>query len=376
MKQSVPFLNLQGITQRHQTEISEAVQQVISSGWYLNGESLARFEAKFARYCGVQWCVGVSNGLDALTLVLTALKQLKGWSDDAEVILPAHTFIATALAVTRAGLRPVFCDVSEQNYLMQASTVASCITSKTRALLPVHLYGQMCNMSEIMNLADEYGLEVVEDAAQAHGAKFQEQKAGTWGTAAAYSFYPGKNLGALGDAGAVVTRDAALAERVRVLANYGATQKYHHEFSGCNSRMDEIQAAILSVKLDFLDADNEHRRELASLYGRHIHHPEVVLPYSRKTEASVFHIYPIFCESREALQKHLEQCGVSTLVHYPIPVHRQTAYKHLPTSNCPVSERLADTELSLPISPVLTKEQALYVCDAVNSFRGWKNTLL
>lgn len=370
MKQSVPFLNLQGITQQHQTKISEAVQQVISSGWYLNGESLARFEAKFARYCGVQWCVGVSNGLDALTLVLTALKQLKGWSDDAEVILPAHTFIATALAVTRAGLRPVLCDVSEQNYLMHVSTIASCITPQTRALLPVHLYGQMCNMPEIMKLADEYGLDVVEDAAQAHGAKFQEQKAGAWGTAAAYSFYPGKNLGALGDAGAVVTRDAALAERVRALANYGATQKYHHEFVGCNCRMDEIQAAILSVKLDFLDADNEHRRELASLYAQHIHHPEIVLPYSGETDESVFHIYPIFCERREALQKHLERCGVSTLVHYPIPLHRQNAYKDLPACCCPVAERLADTELSLPISPILTKEQVLYVCEAVNSFKG------
>lgn len=370
MKQSVPFLNLQGITQRHQTEISEAVQQVISSGWYLNGESLSRFEAKFARYCGVQWCVGVSNGLDALTLVLTALKQLKGWSDDAEVILPAHTFIATALAVTRAGLRPVFCDVSEQNYLMHVSTIASCITPQTRALLPVHLYGQMCNMQEIMKFADEYGIDVVEDAAQAHGAKFQEQKAGAWGTAAAYSFYPGKNLGALGDAGAVVTRDAALAERVRALANYGATQKYHHEFVGCNCRMDEIQAAILSVKLDFLDADNEHRRELASLYAQHINHPEIVLPYSGETDESVFHIYPIFCERREALQKHLERCGVSTLVHYPIPLHRQNAYKDLPACSCPVAERLADTELSLPISPILTKEQVLYVCEAVNSFKG------
>lgn len=368
MKQAIPFLDLQGITLRHQAEISAAVQQVISSGWYLNGETLRRFEINFSNYCGVPWCIGVANGLDALTLTLSALKQLRGWPDQAEVILPAHTFVATALAVTRAGLRPVFCDVSEENYLMQASTAASCITPDTRALLPVHLYGTMCNMSEIMNLADEFGLDVVEDAAQAHGAEFQGRKAGTWGTAAAYSFYPGKNLGTLGDAGAVVTRDAMLAEHIRTLANYGAKQKYHHEFQGCNSRMDEIQAAILSVKLNFLDSDNKHRRKIASLYSQHIRHPEIRLPYAGNTETGVFHVYPVFCERREALQAHLQQCGISTLVHYPVPVHRQKAYSAFSSCHCPAAEHIAATELSLPISPILTTEQALCVCDAVNSF--------
>lgn len=368
MKHSVPFLDLQGITLRHQAEISAAVQQVMASGWYLNGESLRHFESKFARYCDAQQCVGVANGLDAITLTLMALKQMRGWADNAEVILPAHTFVATALAVSRAGLQPVFCDVSAGDYLMQASTAASCITPNTCALLPVHLYGKMCNMIEIMHLAEEHGLEVVEDAAQAHGAEHQGRKAGTWGAAAAYSFYPGKNLGAMGDAGAVITRNAELADRIRTLANYGATQKYHHQYLGINSRMDEIQAAILSVKLDFLDADNAHRRKIASIYAQHIKHPEVLLPYSGETSTSVFHVYPIFCECRDALQSHLQQCGISTLVHYPIPVHKQKAYDHLPDSKYPVSERLSDTELSLPISPILTDDQALCVCDAVNSF--------
>lgn len=368
MKPSVPFLDLQSITLRHQTEISAAVQQVMASGWYLNGESLRHFESKFAHYCGVQQCVGVANGLDAITLTLMALKQLKGWADNAEVILPAHTFVATALAVSRAGLQPIFCDVSDADYLMQASTAASCITPNTCALLPVHLYGKMCNMTEIMHLAEEHGLEVVEDAAQAHGAAHQGRKAGTWGAAAAYSFYPGKNLGALGDAGAVITRDAELADHIRTLANYGATQKYHHQFLGVNSRMDEIQAAVLSVKLDYLDADNKQRQHIASLYAKHIKHPEIMLPYCGETSTSVFHVYPIFCERRDALQTHLQQCGISTLVHYPIPVHRQKAYAHLSVSQCPVSERLADTELSLPISPIMTEGQALCVCDAVNSF--------
>lgn len=365
---SIPFLDLQAVNDRLEPQLTEAVGQVVRSGWYLHGERTRAFEESFAAYCGVRHCVGVGNGLDALILVLTALKQLEGWEEGSEVILPDLTFMATALAVNRAGLKPVFCDVSPTDYLLAPENVEAAITSRTCAILPVHLYGKMCDMTALGNLASRRHLSLVEDAAQAHGAQWQGKKAGACGVAAAYSFYPGKNLGALGDGGAVVTDSDDLAERVRVLANYGAPRKYHHEFLGLNSRLDEVQAAVLGVKLPHLDADNRKRRSVAEIYGNRIRTGKVTLPYDGDTRSSVFHIYPLLATDREGLAAHLARHGIQTLCHYPLPLHRQRAYSSHADERFPVAEHVAAHELSLPVSPSMSEEQALYVADKINEW--------
>jgi len=364
---NIPFLDLQAINHRLEPRLTETVRTVVQSGWYLHGEHTRHFEESFAAYCGAKHCIGVGNGLDALTLILTALKQTEGWNDDCEVILPAMTFVATALAVSRAGLKPVFCDVSPTDFLLTPENAATVLTERTRAVLPVHLYGKMCDLTALRDFADRHGLLVVEDAAQAHGARWQGKRAGAQGVAA-YSFYPGKNLGALGDGGAVVTDNDTWAERIRILANYGAAQKYYHEYLGFNSRLDEMQAAILSLKLPTLDEDNRKRQTVAGIYGSHIRNPKVTLPYGGRTDASVFHIYPVLAEDRESLSAHLRKNGIHTLCHYPLPLHRQQAYRHAANGPHPVAEYVAGHELSLPISPIMTEEQALYVAQKVNEW--------
>lgn len=363
----VPFLDLQKTTQQFEPALSAAVNRVIQSGWYLRGEEVAAFEHEFAAYIGTQHCVGVGNGLDALTLVLTAWKQRYHWSAEAEVIVPAFTFVASAQAVTRAGLRPVFCDVTE-DALINPMSAAAQVTEKTVALLPVHLYGNCCDMEALSVLAHQHHLLILEDCAQAHGARRNGQKAGSFADAAAFSFYPGKNLGALGDGGAVLTNDGELASHVRTLANYGATTKYHHNVEGFNSRLDEIQAAILRTKLPRLDADNAHRRHIASIYNAGIHNPAVQILSPQASEESVYHIYPIFTPYRENLQAWLREQGIATLSHYPLPLHHQPIFSQWKAAHFPVSERLAACELSLPISSVMTDNEALYVVEAINNF--------
>lgn len=366
----IPFLPLKDLTVSFEPQLSEAVQRVVAGGWYLHGTEVRAFETEFAAYIGSAHCVAVGNGLDALTLSLMALKSRHDWQDGDEVIVPDMTFIATAEAVVRAGLHPVLADVDEQAVLTPRQAAAA-LTSRTRAVLPVHLYGYPAPMPELMAWAEKHHLLVVEDVAQAHGAFVGGRHAGSWGQVAAFSFYPGKNLGALGDGGAVVTDDADLAHHIRVLANYGAERKYHHTHLGLNSRLDEVQAAVLRIKLRRLDADNERRRQVAALYAAHLNHPAVQLPYGGEHNSSVFHIYPLRCEVRDRLMAHLSRQGIETLIHYPLTLSSQLALQPLVSSHqlpTPVARQWAEREISLPISPVITDAQVLEVCRAVNTF--------
>lgn len=370
MSNKVSFLDLRKINARFSDVFHEDLAKVMESGWYLRGEATAQFEQSFAKYCGVEHCVGVANGLDALTLTLLAQKDLAGWPDSAEVIVPAHTFVATAQAVVRAGLQPVLVDVLEDG-LIAPKAVEGAINPRTRAVIPVHLYGKLAAMEEITALAKKHALFVLEDAAQAHGAQRDGRKAGAWGDAAAFSFYPGKNLGALGDGGAVTTNCPELAERIRCLGNYGAPEKYKHTWLGTNSRLDELQAAFLSRKLMRLDEDNARRRVIARYYTENIRKDCFALPYSDAQligEDHVFHIFPLRSPQRTELQSHLSQAGIETLIHYPVPVHWQECFSGRIPANLHFeqAEAWAAEELSLPISPVMGEKEAELVVQTLN----------
>lgn len=366
----VDFLNLLQVNAPYQEEIMDSIQRVVESGWYLRGEETALFEQEFALYCGMNNAVGVGNGLDAITLILMACKELYGWNDEDEVLVPAHTFIATVQAVIRAGLRPVLCEVSEQDYLIDVSKVELRVTGTTRAILPVHLYGLVCDMPKLASIAKRFNLKLIEDAAQSHGGCDSEGgHIGKYSEAVAYSFYPGKNLGAMGDGGAVVTDKKDLARCVRMLANYGSEQKYKHEYIGLNSRLDEIQAAVLRVKLRYLDKDNEQRRKVATCYAKGIQNPLLRIPYEGNTKRSVFHIYPVLCAERDKLADFLCEKSIGTLVHYPIPLHQQSALSGCFVGNFPVTEMICSSELSLPISNVMGEDEIAYVIESINNFR-------
>lgn len=368
MNKEVKFLDLQRINAAYEPELSNSVSNVLRSGRYLLGEQTDAFEREWAAYCGCRHTVCVGNGLDALTLILLAYKHLNVWEEGDEVIVPANTFIATILAITEAGLTPVLCEPDWDTCLITADAVTALLTSRTRAVLPVHLYGCMCQMEPLRRLADSYGLKLVEDAAQAHGAVIGERRAGHWGDAAGFSFYPGKNLGALGDAGAVTTDDDELAATVRKLANYGSARKYVNELRGMNSRTDELQAAMLRVKLPNLDKDNERRRQLAQVYLRTITAPHVTLPQVSDAAAHVFYVFSIRTPYRDALQAYLRQHGVETLIHYPIPPHKQKAYAEWNLRSYPVTERIHAEQLSIPLSQVMTEEDVAYVAELINRF--------
>ncbi|MGM9689091.1 MAG: DegT/DnrJ/EryC1/StrS family aminotransferase [Alloprevotella sp.] len=366
----IPFLPLQSINASFEPQLSQAVQRVVQSGWYLLGEESKAFEGEFARWLGASYCVGVGSGLDALTLALRAMAGLYHWPAHAEVIVPDMTFVATAEAVVLAGLVPVVAEVDD-NALLTAGNAEKVRTARTKAVIPVHLYGHPADMPALCEWAGQHGLVVLEDAAQAHGAEVCGKRVGCWGHAAAFSFYPGKNLGALGNGGAVVTDDADLARRVRTMANYGAQAKYCHELLGVNSRLDELQAAALRVKLQRLDADNEARRQVARLYAEGIRSPHVVKPYQGETQRSVFHIYPLRCLHRDALARHLAAQGVETLVHYPRALSWQPAlqpYIANPADRHPNARCWAMQELSLPISPLVTPDEVSHICEAINHF--------
>lgn len=366
---TVRFLDLKRVNASFEPLLSEEVVRVLHSGRYLQGESVSAFERHFAEYIGVRHCVLCGNGLEALTLILRACKHLNAWTDDSEVIVPANTFIATILAIREAGLRPVFCEPSLSDYLIDVDAMQRLLTARTVALLPVHLYGRVCDMTSINAFAADHHLLVIEDAAQAHGAMLGDKKAGALGHAAGFSFYPAKNLGALGDAGCVTTNDDQLAQTIRMMANYGSREKYVHELPGLNSRTDELQAAVLDVKLPRLDADNERRRWIARRYLEGIDNPLITLP-SLPADACehVFYVFPVRCGYRDELIRFLSEHQVETLVHYPIPPHKQSALSEFASLKLPVTEQIHREILSLPISPLLTEREVERVIKAVNLF--------
>ena len=362
----IPFVSFLPMEKELNDELRGAFDRVFTRSWYIEGVEDETFEKAFAEYCGTRHCVGVGNGLDALMLILKALNIGEG----DEVIVPSNTYIATALAVTYVGAKPVFVEPDIRTFNINPSLIEAAITEKTKAIMPVHLYGQACDMNPIMAVAKKHGLKVVEDCAQAHGATYKGQKVGTFGDAAGFSFYPGKNLGALGDAGAVVTNDKELADMVRALGNYGSDYKYHHIYKGNNSRLDELQAAFLAAKLPNLERMNVERRRIAALYTEGIKNPKVITPFVLQDCIPVWHIYGIRCAERDALEKQLNDKGIGTNKHYPIPMHLQECYKDLniPQGALPIAEEISDTELSIPMYYGMTDEEIKYVIDAVNEF--------
>lgn len=364
----VKFLDLQGVNAQYRQALVDACTEVIDSGWYIMGEKLKQFETQFASYCGVKHCIGVANGLDALILTLRAWKQLGRLAEGDEVLVPANTYIATILAITENKLVPVLVEPDEASFNLGAHNLAQALTPRTRAIMPVHLYGRLADMPAINAFARQHGLLVLEDSAQSHGAELDGRRAGAWGDASGFSFYPGKNLGALGDAGAVTTNDDALAETLKSLRNYGSHVKYMNMYQGVNSRLDELQAALLSVKLPYLDQETRQRQQVAQQYLAGINNPVIQLPDPGVAGQHAWHLFVVRSEYREQLQQHLAQHGVQTLVHYPIPPHRQQAYPQLAELSLPLTERLHEQVLSLPMDPTLTASSIQHVIDACNSF--------
>ena len=363
----VPFVSFKPMERELNQELKDAFDRVLQHSRYIEGEEDRHFEKAFAEYCGTEYCVGVGNGLDALMLSLKALEIGPG----DEVIVPSNTYIATALAVTYVGAKPVFVEPDIRTFNINPTKIEEAVTDSTKAIMPVHLYGQACEMDPILDIARKYRLYVVEDCAQAHGATDKGRKVGTFGDIAGFSFYPGKNLGALGDAGAVITNDRNLAEKVRALGNYGSDFKYHHIYKGNNSRLDELQAAFLSVKLPHLERMNAERRRVANRYLTEIRNPKILLPTVRNDCVPVWHIFGIRCRERDALERYLNDRGIGTNKHYPIPMHLQECYQDLSfkRGDFPIAEEISATELSLPMYYGMTEEQIDYVINAVNTFK-------
>ncbi|MBU0620438.1 MAG: DegT/DnrJ/EryC1/StrS family aminotransferase [Gammaproteobacteria bacterium] len=364
---NVPFLDLKAPHEELRVELREAFDRVLDSGWYVLGEEVEQFEREFADYCGAAHCVGVGNGLDALHMIVRAC----GIGEGDEVIVPSNTYIATWLAVSHAGATPVPVEPDARTYNIAPASIEAAITPRTRAIIAVHLYGQPADMDAINAIAGRHGLKVIEDAAQAHGAMYKNRRVGTLGDAAGFSFYPGKNLGSLGDGGAVTTNDPALAERVRVLSNYGSRVKYHNEVKGFNTRLDELQAALLRVKLRRLDSWNERRKVVAAAYLDALAGGGLVLPYVPEWADPVWHLFAVRTPRRDALQVHLQNGGVHTMIHYPIPPHRQPAYIELaiPAGGLPIAEAISREMLSLPIGPHMARGQVEYVVACIAEYR-------
>lgn len=364
----IKFLELKRVTEKYSAEIHEAVNRVVDSGWYLQGEENKRFEADYSNYIGTKYTVGVANGLDALNWIFRAYIEMGVMAPGDEVIVPAHTYIASILAITDNGLKPVLVEPDINTYQIDDNKIEASITEKTKAVLIVHLYGRCSYTEKIGEICKKHNLKLVEDNAQAHGCLYRGKKTGSLGDAAGHSFYPGKNLGAFGDAGAVTTNDEVLADTVRSLANYGSAQKYVFKYKGRNSRLDEIQAAVLDVKLRHLDEDNAVRKQIARYYIENIKHPDIVVPSVPDWDAYVFHIFAIRCSRRDALQKYLSEQGIQTNIHYPIPPHKQECYKEWNHLSFPITEKIHNEELSLPMSPAMTMDEAKVVVDTLNNF--------
>lgn len=365
----IKFLDLQKITAKYADEIHEAVNRVVDSGWYLQGKENELFEENYSKYIGVKYTVGCANGLDALIWIFRAYIEMGVMKPGDEVIVPANTYIASILAITENDLKPVLVEPSIETYQIDDARIEEAVTERTKAILIVHLYGQCAYTDKIGDLCKKYNLKLVEDNAQAHGCRFNGKHTGSLGDAAGHSFYPGKNLGAFGDAGAVTTDDEELAKIVRAVANYGSQKKYVFKYCGRNSRLDEIQAAVLGVKLQHLDEDVAIRKEVARYYIEHITNPAIVLPAIKDWDAHVFHLFPIRTKRRDELQKYLADHGVQTLIHYPIPPHKQECYKEWNGLSFPISEQIHDEELSLPMSSVMTMEEIEKVVNVIDSWQ-------
>ncbi len=365
---NVPFLSLKDITAKYADELHEAVLRVTDSGWYLQGNENKVFEENYAKYIGTKYCVGVANGLQALELMIRACKILYGWKDGEEIIVQANTYIATILSISQNNLKPVLLDPNPETLELEPETIENAITDKTRAVMLVHLYGRCLYNEKIGEICKNHNLKLFEDNAQAHGCCFNGKRTGSLGTVAAHSFYPGKNLGAFGDAGAVTTNDKEIADLVRVLGNYGSSKKYVFDYIGENSRLDEMSAAVLDVKLRHLDDDNNRRKQIAKMYYDGIKNPAIKMPSILPYEKNVFHTFPIFTEKRDELQTYLKENEIGTIIHYPIPPHKQVAYKEWNNLSFPVTEKIHETELSLPMSPTLSDSQVQYVIDILNKW--------
>lgn len=365
----IKFLDLQKINLLHQAEIEQKLISVFRSGWYLMGEEVNNFENQLADYIGSKHCIGVGNGLDALRLIFRAYIENGFMQPGDEVIVPANTYIASVLAVSEFGLIPVLAEPDPETYNIDLSKIEEKISSKTKAILIVHLYGRAVFSDGLKSLAKKYNLKIVEDNAQAIGAEIDDIKTGNLGDAAGFSFYPGKNLGALGDAGAVSTNDSELAATIRTLANYGSAQKYVNIYKGYNSRMDEIQAAVLSVKLKYLDQENQKRRTVAKRFVLEIKNPKIILPeYSGNEKEHVWHLFTVRTSDRDGLQEYLSNNGIQTLIHYPIPPHKQQAYKEINSMSFPISEQIHQQILSLPISQVMTDDEVEKIIEIINQY--------
>lgn len=361
----IPFASFDVMHKEIESEILEKFKEVYKKNWYIKGTEVFEFEKEFAKYCGCSYCVGTGNGLDAIYLSLRAL----GIGAGDEVLVPSNTYIATALAVTYTGAKPILVEPDLNTYNMSLNGLEEAINEKTKAIIPVHLYGQAAEMDVVLKVAEKYGLCVVEDCAQAHGATYKGKKVGTFGNIGCFSFYPGKNLGALGDAGAVVTNDKNLVEKVRMLGNYGSIEKYKHKYLGNNSRLDELQAAFLRIKLKHLDSYNIARRRVAQRYLKEICNPQIILPIVGENRTHVWHIFAIRCEQRDRFKEYLKQEGIMTVCHYPIPIYQQEAYQNIITGEYPISQLISKQEISLPMYYGMTDEEINYVIKKVNDFR-------
>ena len=366
----IKFLDLKKINNKYQSQFNQKVSDIIGSGWYIRGNNCQQFENEFSRFCGANYCVGVANGLDALSLIFKAYIELGKLDPGDEVLVPANTYIASVLAIVNNRLKPVLIEPNNDSFNMDSKiTFAGSISKKTKAIMPVHLYGKAVNMDIIYNITKENNLLIIEDAAQAHGAFYNEKRTGNLGDAAGFSFYPGKNLGALGDGGAVTTNDLELVKTIRALGNYGSEKKYHNSIKGINSRLDEIQAAFLSVKLKDLDNEITIRRAIAKKYSDEIDNPLIQTPiWNNKEKSHVFHLYVIRCEKRDKLKEYLFQNGVETVIHYPIPPHKQRAFRDWNHLSFPITESIHDEVLSMPIGSHLTNENISYIIKILNKF--------
>lgn len=365
----IPFLDLKSINVKYRDELIQACTDVIDSGWYIQGNECDAFEAEFAEYCGCKHAIGVANGLDALILILRAYKELGFIEDDDEVIVPSNTYIASILAISQNNLVPVLVEPDAETFLIDPNKIEKKITSKTKAIMPVHLYGQTCEMDKINKIAQKYNLKVIEDSAQSHGSYFQDKRCGNLGDASGFSFYPGKNLGALGDGGIVATNDKELADTIGALGNYGSHKKYENLYKGVNSRLDEIQAAMLRVKLRHLDEEVEKRREIANYYLENIKNDKIVLPTLREQNNHVWHLFVIKIHNRDELHKYLLDNGVQTLIHYPIAPHKQSAYKEWSKECYQISETIHNEVLSLPIGSHLSSDDIKFIVKVINEFK-------
>ena len=360
----IKFLDLKKINNRYREEIASRIKDILDKGWYLQGEENENFTKNFANFCGTKFALGVANGLDALNLIIKAY----GFGNGDEIIVPANTYIATILAISENGCIPILVEPDIKTYNINPDSIEEKITTKTKAIMVVHLYGQAVQMEKIWKIAKKYNLKIIEDSAQAHGAIYQENRTGNLGDASGFSFYPGKNLGCIGDGGAVTTNDEELFNKIKAIANYGSDRKYHHIYKGVNSRLDEIQAAVLDIKLKHLDSDNNKRREISKYYRENIKNSKIILPETYDEKSHVWHIFAVRTQNRDEFQKYLTEKGIQTIIHYPTPPHKQGAYKEWNHLSFPITEEIHNTILSLPISPVMTNSEIEKVVEVVNEY--------